>query len=258
MLSGMKQSKRTAAVLIATAVVISFVGQRLAGADFSPAAAHEPVPAAVAALATSSSVADPSLDSTLVPARGRARASTPETVEPVVAEAPVSVPVTAAEPTLPAVAASAAPRPAAPTTPPAPARTAAPTAPPPAPPAPTVAPTTAPATCPATWFCYPRLGIAGAIVPYTDCGGTTDIGTSIRSFTCLSPFYLMGHAYTQFGKITQWQAGDIVFASGRQFTITGAFTQSSCEAPARALAPLSMQTSLTSGGCGSVLVVQGN
>jgi hypothetical protein len=119
-------------------------------------------------------------------------------------------------------------------------------------------PTTAPATCPATWFCYPRLGIAGAIVPYTDCGGTTDIGTSIRSFTCLSPFYLMGHAYTQFGKITQWQAGDIVFASGRQFTITGAFTQSSCEAPARALAPLSMQTSLTSGGCGSVLVVQGN
>jgi hypothetical protein len=158
--------------------------------------------------------------------------------------------------------ASSNPRPAAPTAPPAPVRTAAPTAPPPAPPAPTVAPTSAPtavpATCPATWFCYPRLGIAGAIVPYTDCGGTTDIGTSIRSFTCLSPFYLMGHAYTQFGKITQWRAGDIVVASGRQFTITGAFTQSSCEAPARAIAPLSLQTSLTSGGCGSVLVVQGN
>jgi len=268
MLSGMKQSTRTAAVLIATAVVISVVGQHLAGAGFSPALAHEPVPAAVSDLVTSSSADDPSLGSTLAPARGRARASTAEAVEPVVAEAPVSVPVTAAEPTIPPVAASAAPQPAAPTTPPAPTRTTAPTAPPAptTPPAPTVAPTaaptavptTAPATCPATWFCYPRLGIAGAIVPYTDCGGTTDIGTSIRSFTCLSPFYLMGHAYTQFGKITQWQAGDIVFASGRQFTITGAFTQSSCEAPARALAPLSMQTSLTSGGCGSVLVVQGN
>jgi len=205
-------------------------------------------------LVTSSSADDPSLGSTLAPARGRARASAAESIEPVVAEAPVSVPVTAADPTLPPVAASAAPQPAAPTTPPAPTRTTAPTEPP----APTAVPTTAPATCPATWFCYPRLGIAGAIVPYTDCGGTTDIGTSIRSFTCLSPFYLMGHAYTQFGKITQWQAGDIVFASGRQFTITGAFTQSSCEAPARALAPLSMQTSLTSGGCGSVLVVQGN
>jgi len=255
MLSGMKQSTRTSAVLIATAVVISVVGQHLAGTGFSPALAHEPVPAAVSGLVTSSSADDPSLGSTLAPARGRARASTAEAV---VAEAPVSVPVTAAEPTLPPVAASAAPQPAAPTTPPAPTRTTAPTAPPAPTAVPTAAPTTAPATCPATWFCYPRLGIAGAIVPYTDCGGTTDIGTSIRSFTCLSPFYLMGHAYTQFGKITQWQAGDIVFASGRQFTITGAFTQSSCEAPARALAPLSMQTSLTSGGCGSVLVVQGN
>jgi len=102
------------------------------------------------------------------------------------------------------------------------------------------------------------VGIAGPIVPYSDCGGTTDIGTSIRSFTCLSPFYLMGHAYTQFGQIMQWRAGDIVFASGRQFIITGAFTQSSCAAPAQAIAPLSLQTSLTSTGCGSVLVVQGN
>lgn len=123
----------------------------------------------------------------------------------------------------------------------------------PVPPAATPAP-----TCPATWFCYPRLGIAGSIVPYSDCSGATDIGTAIRSFSCLSPFYLMGHAYTQFGQITQWRAGDIVFASGRQFVITGAFTQSSCAAPARAPAPLSLQTSLTSGGCGSVLVVQGN
>ena len=260
MLSHMKRFTRTTTVLIATAVVISLVGQRLVGAQFSPAAAHEPTPALVSVLPTSALAGDPTLDfSALVPARGRAHASTVAAVaEPVALEAPVSVPVTAAEPAV-AAPASATPQPAAPTAPPAPARTAAPTAALPAPTAaPTVAPTTAPATCPATWFCYPRLGIAGAIVPYTDCGGTTDIGTSIRSFTCLSPFYLMGHAYTQFGKITQWRAGDIVFASGRQFTITGAFTQSSCEAPARAIAPLSLQTSLTSGGCGSVLVVQGN
>jgi hypothetical protein len=261
----MKRMTRTTAVLIATAVVISFVGQRLVGAEFSPAAAHEPTPAAASVLPTSALAAGPAADfSALVPARGRAHPAAVGAVEPVALEAPVSVPVTAAEPTVaPVVApASSTPRPAAPTAPPAPVRTAAPTAPPPAPPAPTVAPSSAPtavpATCPATWFCYPRLGIAGAIVPYTDCGGTTDIGTSIRSFTCLSPFYLMGHAYTQFGKITQWRAGDIVVASGRQFTITGAFTQSSCEAPARAIAPLSLQTSLTSGGCGSVLVVQGN
>ena len=97
-----------------------------------------------------------------------------------------------------------------------------------------------------------------AIVPYTDCGGSTDIGTSIRSFACLPPLYLMGHAYTQFGLITQWRAGDVVFANGRQYTISGAFTQSSCQAPARVPAPLSLQTSLTSAGCGSVLVVQGN
>jgi len=235
MLSCMKRFTRTTAVLIATAVVISLVGQRLVGAEFSPAAAHEPTSGAEAALLNGPNVADPAAT-----------------------DAPATVPVTAADPTAATVITpvAASPRPAAPqpTAPPAPARTSAPTAPP----APTLAPTTAPATCPANWFCYPRLGIAGAIVPYTDCSGSTDVGTSIRSFLCLSPFYLMGHAYTQFGKITQWQAGDIVFASGRQFTITGAFTQSSCEAPARAIAPLSLQTSLTSGGCGSVLVVQGN
>jgi len=143
-------------------------------------------------------------------------------------------------------------------TPAPPAATAAPTAAPAATAAPVPVPAATPAACPATWFCYPRLGISGAIVPYTDCSGSTDIGTSIRSFSCLPPLYLMGHAYTQFGLITQWRAGDVVSAGGRQFTITGAFTQSSCQAPARAPAPLSLQTSLGWGGCGSVLVVQGN
>src|SRR5512135_1700278 len=58
--------------------------------------------------------------------------------------------------------------------------------------APAVAPSPA-ATCPAQWLCYPRLGIRGLIVPYTDCYGTSDVGTDIRAFTCLSPRYLMGH-----------------------------------------------------------------
>jgi hypothetical protein len=253
MLSGMKRFARTTTVLIAVAIAVSIVGQRLVGADFSPAAAHEPAPAGVTVSSTDPTAAAPGL--ALEPVRGSgAVAAAEKAAEPVAAPAPVSVPVTAAEPTAApaATAVPATPQPVAPqpTVRPAPTAAPAPTAPPVA--------TAAPAGCPATWFCYPRLGIAGAIVPYTDCGGTTDIGTSIRSFTCLSPFYLMGHAYTQFGLITQWRAGDIVFASGRQFTITGAFTQSSCEAPARALAPLSLQTSLTSGGCGSVLVVQGN
>ena len=110
--------------------------------------------------------------------------------------------------------------------------------------------------CASTAFCYPRLGIAGPIVPYTDCFGGSDIGTSIRSFTCLSDHYLMGHAYTQFGRITGWRAGDVVFAYGRAFTVTGAFTQGSCAAPQLPLAPLELQTSLSPNACGPVLVVQ--
>lgn len=111
-------------------------------------------------------------------------------------------------------------------------------------------------TCPDGWFCYPRLGISGAIVPYTDCSGSTDVGTAIRSFPCLSDRYLMGHAFTQFGRITSWQAGDIVFAWGQRFTVAGAVTAESCAAPPLPLAPLSMQTSLSSNVCGPVLVVQ--
>lgn len=141
---------------------------------------------------------------------------------------------------------------------PTPARTLAPT------PTPTVrvAPVTASpvptaAACnPGSWFCYPRLGISGAIVPYTDCSGSTDVGTQIRSFSCLSDRYLMAHAYTQFGKLTGWQAGDLVIAYGQQFTVTGAFVQSSCTQPRLPLAPLEMQTSLTPNACGDVLVVQ--
>jgi hypothetical protein len=123
-------------------------------------------------------------------------------------------------------------------------------------PAPVIAAAPALTTCPATWFCYPRLGIAGPIVPYTDCSGSTDVGTAIRSYSCLSDHYLMGHAYTQFGKVTRWAAGDVVFAWGQPFTVTGAVTQQSCATPTAALAPLSMQTSLTSNSCGAVLVVQ--
>ncbi|HEY6959086.1 MAG TPA: hypothetical protein VI814_09700 [Candidatus Limnocylindria bacterium] len=111
-------------------------------------------------------------------------------------------------------------------------------------------------TCPSDWFCYPRLSIAGPIVPYSDCTGQTDIGTSIRAFTCLSPFYLMGHAYTQMGRITAWRAGDVVFAYGRAFAVYGAITAQSCVRSSGPLAPLSIQTSLSPSTCGSVLVVQ--
>ena len=125
-------------------------------------------------------------------------------------------------------------------------------------PAPTRAPaaTGIPATCPANWFCYPRLGVAGPIIPYADCSGSTDVGTSIRSYTCLSERYLMGHAYTSFGLVRQWVSGDVVYAYGKAFTVTGAITQSACSAPTFPLAPLSLQTSLTSNACGQVLVVQ--
>jgi hypothetical protein len=114
-----------------------------------------------------------------------------------------------------------------------------------------------PVTCPASYFCYPRVGIAGPIVPYSDCAASTDVGTAIRSLTCVSPTYLAAHAYTQFGRIANWRAGDIVFAFGARYVLVDAFTQGSCVAPARALAPLSLQTSLTATTCGPVLVVQG-
>lgn len=132
---------------------------------------------------------------------------------------------------------------------PAPARTAAPSAP---------SPVTAPAAaaCAADWICYARVGLSGPIVPYTDCSGGSDVGTAIRAFVCLSPTYLLGHAYTPFGKITQWRAGDVVYAYGRPYTVTGATTQSSCAPPVLPLAPLSLQTSLSPNACGLVLVVQ--
>lgn len=131
----------------------------------------------------------------------------------------------------------------------------------PAPPAPAVRavapPPPPPATCPSDRFCYPRVGISGTIVPYGDCTGSTDVGTAIRSLTCVSPRYLAAHAYTQFGRIAGWRAGDIVFAYGVRYVIFDAFTQPGCAAPARAIAPLSLQTSLTSTNCGPILVVQG-
>jgi hypothetical protein len=112
------------------------------------------------------------------------------------------------------------------------------------------------ATCPATWFCFPRVGVAGPIVPYADCSGSSEVGSAIRSFTCVSSKYLVGHAYTQFGLIRQWAVGDIVFAYGVRYSVSGAITQSACSAPVSPLAPLSLQTSLGSGPCGAVLVVQ--
>jgi hypothetical protein len=126
----------------------------------------------------------------------------------------------------------------------------------PAPVAPVVRQPAVPATCPVNQFCYPRVGIAGPIVPYNDCTGSTDVGTAIRSLTCVSPTYFAAHAYTQFGRIAGWRAGDVVFAYGARYTVVDAFTQPCCVPPARAVAPLSMQTSLTPALCGPILVVQ--
>jgi len=127
-----------------------------------------------------------------------------------------------------------------------------------APAAPPIAkPAAAPASCPSDWLCYPRLGIAGPILPYADCAGKTDVGGSIREFTCLGSLYLMGHAYTKFGGIAAWPAGDVVTAHGQTFTITSAVTARSCEPPPLPLAALSLQTSLTPNACGAVLIVQG-
>ena len=82
------------------------------------------------------------------------------------------------------------------------------------------------------------------------------MGTRIRSLSCVSDHYLAAHAYTQFGRIWGWRAGDVVYAYGERFVVYDAFSQEGCVKPARALAPLSMQTSLTPRLCGPILVVQ--
>jgi hypothetical protein len=122
----------------------------------------------------------------------------------------------------------------------------------------TSTPVPAPQACPASFFCYPRLGIAGAIVPYNDCSGATDVGLAIRQLTCVrGGIWLAGHAYTQFGGITGFSVGDIVFVRGQRFEITGSAVQRACAPSTLQVAPLSLQTSLDSTACGRVLVVQG-
>ncbi|HEY6959088.1 MAG TPA: hypothetical protein VI814_09710 [Candidatus Limnocylindria bacterium] len=199
-----------------------------------------------------------------LPARAAELTATPST--PAFAPAPSALPATLTD-TLAVTAvventSTSEPQPAAPsaTDTPVPAPIVVPTVAPRTPVA-TVVATPAPSapalSCPAgSWFCYPRLGISGAIVPYSDCSGQTDVGTQIRSFACLSDHYLMGHAYTQFGKLTGWKVGDTVVAYGQTFTVTGAFVQTACSQPRLPLAPLEMQTSLTANSCGDVLVVQ--
>jgi hypothetical protein len=230
-------------VLALVAVSTARAGTR--SADFGPAAAAVADPASQPGL-DAAAVAVPLALSTAIDL---------ESVDQPVAEPPVALPVptVAAPPTPPAAAASQAAARVLP------AATAIPATPRPtaAPPLPTAAPAAVTgASCPATWFCYPRLALAGPILPYADCSGSTDVGAAIRSFTCLSDHYLMGHAYTSFGLIRQWVAGDTVYAYGKSFTVSGAITQSACAAPQFPLAALSMQTSLTSRVCGDVMVLQ--
>jgi hypothetical protein len=227
------------APLITAFVVIATVSATRATVGAVPSSG--PATVTASSLVESGAAVDDTLHQSSLPGISQGTSST--SVDDVLAVAPVAVETEPPTPE-PTVAPTVAP--------------VAPTRAQVAPPAPvtTPAPTAAPMSCPATYFCYPRLGIAGPIVPYTDCSGSTDVGTSIRSYSCLSDFYLMGHAYTQFGLVRQWVAGDVVFAWGRRFTVYGALTEQSCAAPVFPLAPLSMQTSLSSATCGPVLVVQ--
>ena len=219
-----------------SAIAVVAAGRAAASADFLPAHAAEK--STLPSPRTAASAVVPTTDDFLVAVAPSPTAAPSPSADLALAETPVVEPAQAPEPVV-------TPAP----TPIRPAPTARPVA--------AAAPTAQPATCaPGAWFCYPRVGISGAIVPYSDCSGSTDIGTQIRSFMCLSDHYLMGHAYTQFGRITQWQSGDIVYAYGRTYTVTGAIVARSCEPPPFPLAPLSMQTSLSANTCGAVLVVQ--
>jgi hypothetical protein len=123
---------------------------------------------------------------------------------------------------------------------------------------PVVAAVSAAESCPATFFCYPRVGIAGPVIAYNDCSGATDVGTSIRQLTCVrSGIWLAGHAYTQFGRVAGFRVGDVVFVGGRRFEISGSAVHHACDVVTWPVAPLSLQTSLDANRCGQVLVVQG-
>jgi hypothetical protein len=112
-----------------------------------------------------------------------------------------------------------------------------------------------PFVCPDTWFCYPKLGLAGPVVPYSDCTATIDIGDAIRRYTCAPGIYLMGHAYTDFGFIRAYQIGDAVIYAGKTFLITSASEAMACQPMAAEQSPLSLQTSLTFERCGKTLVL---
>lgn len=215
------------ALLIAALSVVSLGRATTRAADFGPAAAASLQPGSVEDL-NAAYPNDPRLRTQVVDPAGGVDTAATDSLPPMQASEP----------------SPAATRPT-----PAPLRT---TEPPVATPIATLG-----TSCPVTWFCYPRVGLAGPIVPYADCSGGTEVGTSIRSYTCLSDHYLMGHAYTSFGLVRQWIPGDIVYAYGTKYTLSTAITQSACSAPVFPLAPLSLQTSLTSRPCGEVLVVQG-
>lgn len=112
-----------------------------------------------------------------------------------------------------------------------------------------------PFVCPDTWFCYPKLGIAGPVVPYSDCTATIDIGDAIRRYTCAPGIYLMGHAYTDFGFIRAYSIGDSVIYAGKTFLITSASEAMACQPMAAEQSALSLQTSLTFTRCGKTLVL---
>lgn len=134
-------------------------------------------------------------------------------------------------------------------------------------PAPTPTPTPAvarpttptPFACPPVDFCYERLEIAGAVVPYTDVSGHEEIGEQIRSLPGFE-LYLVGHAYTTFGRIRGYWKGDVVLVHGTSYTVYDGIIAHCQETTVEQLqakgyaGPLFMQTSLGP-GCGDVLVV---
>ena len=123
-------------------------------------------------------------------------------------------------------------------------------------PAPTPEPT--PFSCDGAVFCYPALGIAGDVTVYDDASGQSDIGLGIRSLAKY-PTYLVGHAWSPFGRIVAWHAGDTIELRGVSYTVYDA-VHWSCGASIEALiasgatGPVWMQTSLAP-GCGETLVV---
>ena len=110
-------------------------------------------------------------------------------------------------------------------------------------------------TCPPDHFCAPTVGIYGRIENYYDPSGATDIGPGIVRVLGAPAIHLAGHAYTQFWAAVMLRDGDVVYAYGTGYRISGKTVEYACQPSQGERKAVALQTSLSTGPCGAVILV---